>query len=109
MLFRADTSIAAVAQQEFPQHFPADGEVEHEPDDLWRTTVECCRGDMQKARTRGRGNALGGTTATTPLRKSTASAPATDAPPAAPSRARPRCSGTAPPDARISVALAPAF
>src|ERR1700685_3892514 len=48
-LFRADTSIAAFAQQEFPQHFPADGEVEHEPDDLWRTTVECCRGAMQKA------------------------------------------------------------
>ena len=30
-LFRADTSVAAFAQQEFPQHFPADGEVEHEP------------------------------------------------------------------------------
>ena len=31
ILFRANTSIAIVAQQEFPQHFPADGEVEHEP------------------------------------------------------------------------------
>jgi glycerol kinase len=49
MLFRADTSIAAVAQREFPQHFPADGEVEHEPDDLWQTTVETCRGAMQQA------------------------------------------------------------
>jgi glycerol kinase len=48
-LFRADTSVAAFAQQEFPQHFPADGAVEHEPEDLWRTTVECCRGAMQKA------------------------------------------------------------
>src|SRR6202451_1448828 len=48
-LFRADTSVAAFAQQEFPQHFPADGEVEHEPDDLWTTTVACCRGAMQKA------------------------------------------------------------
>jgi glycerol kinase len=48
-LFRADTSIAAFAQQEFPQHFPADGEVEHDPQDLWRTTVECCRGAMAKA------------------------------------------------------------
>jgi len=47
MLFRADTSIAAVAQREFPQHFPADGEVEHEPDDLWQTMVETCRGAMQ--------------------------------------------------------------
>jgi glycerol kinase len=48
-LFRADTSIAAFDQREFPQHFPADGEVEHEPDDLWTTTVETCRGAMQKA------------------------------------------------------------
>ena len=43
IVFRADTSIAAVAQQEFPQHFPADGEVEHEPEDLWTTTVATCR------------------------------------------------------------------
>jgi len=49
ILFRADTSIAAVAQQEFPQHFPADGEVEHEPEDLWTTTVETCRGAMRMA------------------------------------------------------------
>ena len=49
ILFRADTSIAAVAQQEFPQHFPADGQVEHEPEDLWRTTVETCRSAMRSA------------------------------------------------------------
>jgi glycerol kinase len=49
ILFRADTSIASVAQQEFPQHFPADGEVEHEPEDIWTTTVAICRGAMQKA------------------------------------------------------------
>jgi glycerol kinase len=49
MLFRADTSVAAVAQREFPQHFPADGEVEHEPEDLWATTVATCRGALRKA------------------------------------------------------------
>src|SRR5277367_6330429 len=49
MLFRADTSIAAVAQQEFPQHFPADGEVEHEPEDLWATAVATCRDALRKA------------------------------------------------------------
>jgi len=49
ILFRADTSVAAVAQQEFPQYFPADGEVEHEPADLWRTTVETCRSAMRQA------------------------------------------------------------
>src|ERR1700739_1469893 len=49
ILFRADTRIAALAQQEFPQHFPADGEVEHEPEDLWTTTVETCRASMRQA------------------------------------------------------------
>jgi glycerol kinase len=49
MLFRADTSIAAVAQREFPQHFPADGEVEHEPEDLWATTLATCRAALRDA------------------------------------------------------------
>jgi glycerol kinase len=49
ILFRADTSIAAVAQQEFPQHFPADGQVEHEPEDLWATTLATCRDAMRTA------------------------------------------------------------
>ncbi len=49
ILFRADTSIAAVAQQEFPQHFPADGEVEHDPEDLWSTTVATCRAALRQA------------------------------------------------------------
>ncbi|HTZ04032.1 MAG TPA: glycerol kinase GlpK [Xanthobacteraceae bacterium] len=49
ILFRANLSIAAVAQQEFPQHFPADGAVEHEPEDLWTTTVETCRSVMREA------------------------------------------------------------
>jgi len=48
-LFRPDTSVAAFAQQEFPQHFPADGEVEHEPEDLWTTSVETCREAMRGA------------------------------------------------------------
>lgn len=43
ILFRADLTIAASAQQEFPQHYPASGWVEHDPDDLWRTTVETVR------------------------------------------------------------------
>ena len=54
ILFRADTSIAAVAQQEFPQHFPADGQVEHEPEDLWRTTVATCHDAMRTAGTSAR-------------------------------------------------------
>jgi len=31
------------AQREFAQHYPASGWVEHEPEDIWRTTVETAR------------------------------------------------------------------
>jgi glycerol kinase len=48
ILFRHDLTIAAVGQQEFAQHFPASGWVEHEPDDLLRTTLVVCREAMQK-------------------------------------------------------------
>jgi glycerol kinase len=49
MLFDAACRIVAVDQQEFPQHFPQSGWVEHDPEDLWRTTVETCRGAMTRA------------------------------------------------------------
>ena len=49
ILFRADCSIAALAQREFSQHFPADGEVEHDPDDLWSSTLDTCREAMRQA------------------------------------------------------------
>ncbi|WP_181700307.1 glycerol kinase GlpK [Chthonobacter albigriseus] len=35
--------VRGVGQQEFPQHFPRSGWVEHDPEDLWRTTVETMR------------------------------------------------------------------
>jgi len=43
ILFDANLRIAATAQQEFKQHFPASGWVEHDPEDLWNSTVETCR------------------------------------------------------------------
>jgi glycerol kinase len=43
IIFDADMRITAVAQQEFKQHFPASGWVEHAPEDLWDTTVSTCR------------------------------------------------------------------
>src|SRR5215475_5509586 len=49
IVFRSDISIAAVAQQEFPQHFPASGWVEHEPEDIWTTTIMTCRDALEKA------------------------------------------------------------
>jgi glycerol kinase len=49
ILFRPDLSVAAVGQQEFPQHFPASGWVEHEPEDIWRSTVETMKAALAKA------------------------------------------------------------
>src|ERR1700755_1243121 len=49
IVFRADISIAAVAQAEFPQHFPASGWVEHEPEDIWTSTIATCREALKKA------------------------------------------------------------
>jgi glycerol kinase len=49
ILFRADASIAALAQTEFPQHFPQPGWVEHAPEDIWATTVAMCREVMARA------------------------------------------------------------
>lgn len=43
IVFRADLTIEAVAQAEFPQHYPAPGHVEHDPEDLWRTTLATLR------------------------------------------------------------------
>src|SRR5436305_1746984 len=49
IVFRQDISIAAIAQLEFPQHFPASGWVEHEPEDIWVSTVTTCREALAKA------------------------------------------------------------
>src|ERR1700719_4040466 len=49
MVFRGDISIAGIAQAEFPQHFPASGWVEHEPEDIWTSTITTCREALKKA------------------------------------------------------------
>lgn len=43
IVFDANGRSVAVAQQEFPQHFPNSGWVEHDPEDLWDTVVTVCR------------------------------------------------------------------
>ena len=50
ILFDAHACIVATAHREFPQHFPASGWVEHEPDDIWHSTLATCREVLQKAR-----------------------------------------------------------
>lgn len=43
IVFRADLTIAGMAQEEFPQLYPASGWVEHDPEDIWRTAVSTMR------------------------------------------------------------------
>lgn len=40
ILFNAQGDRVAFAQQEFPQHFPQNGWVEHDPEDLWQSTLQ---------------------------------------------------------------------
>ncbi|WP_424987543.1 glycerol kinase GlpK [Microbulbifer sp. S227A] len=46
ILFDQDLKIATLAQEEFTQHFPASGWVEHDCNDLWSTTLSTCRAAM---------------------------------------------------------------
>jgi len=43
ILFDAAGKALATAQQEFAQHYPDDGWVEHDPEDIWSTTLDVCR------------------------------------------------------------------
>jgi glycerol kinase len=49
IVFDGDMKIKATAQQEFTQHFPASGWVEHDPEDIWTTVVDTCREALEKA------------------------------------------------------------
>ena len=49
ILFGADMAPVASAQEEFKQHFPQSGWVEHEASDLWSTTASTCREAIEKA------------------------------------------------------------
>jgi glycerol kinase len=49
ILFDGKLRVAATAQDEFPQHFPDSGWVEHDPDDIWGTVAGTCRKVIEKA------------------------------------------------------------
>jgi glycerol kinase len=49
IIFTADATPVAMAQQEFPQIFPQPGWVEHNPEDLWQTTLATAREALAKA------------------------------------------------------------
>ena len=49
ILFDAGGEPQATAQQELPQIYPADGWVEHDPEEIWRATVAVVRAALDKA------------------------------------------------------------
>ena len=49
ILFDGARDVAGTGQQEFPQHFPRPGWVEHDPADLWATTAATCRAALERA------------------------------------------------------------
>ena len=49
IVFREDLTIAAMAQEEFAQHYPHPGWVEHDCEDLWRTSVSTMRAALENA------------------------------------------------------------
>ncbi|MBS1301725.1 glycerol kinase GlpK [Loktanella sp. SALINAS62] len=49
ILFDEHMALIAQAQEEFPQHFPHSGWVEHDVSDLWATAAGTCRGVIEKA------------------------------------------------------------
>lgn len=49
IIFGPDFTPLSVGQQEFAQHFPKSGWVEHDPGDIWNSTVAVCREAFDKA------------------------------------------------------------
>ena len=49
IVFDAAMRPIAQAQEEFPQHFPDSGWVEHAPDDLWQTTLRSAQAALTQA------------------------------------------------------------
>lgn len=49
MIFSETGDCMAVAQQEFPQIYPHDGWVEHNPEEIWKTVKNVCRQALRQA------------------------------------------------------------
>lgn len=52
ILFDEKGTVLAQQSAEFPQHFPADGWVEHDPEDIWQTTVDVTSSIVAEAQSR---------------------------------------------------------
>src|SRR5262245_53835128 len=49
LLFDGTGRIAALAQEEHPQHYPQPGWVEHDPEAIWQTQMETARRALEQA------------------------------------------------------------
>ena len=49
LVFDAAGNTLGVGQQEFAQHYPKDGWVEHDPEDIWGGTLACCKEAIKRA------------------------------------------------------------
>ena len=50
ILFDTSGNIKFIHQQEFKQFFPKNGWVEHDPNDIWKTTLSSLKKVIQKAK-----------------------------------------------------------
>lgn len=53
IVFSPDSQIVALAQQEFQQHYPNDGWVEHDPEEIWSSTLNVCKQALSEAKNKG--------------------------------------------------------
>ncbi len=49
VLFDKNLEVAFISQEEFPQHFPKPGWVEHNPDDIWNSVISVCKSVIKQA------------------------------------------------------------
>jgi glycerol kinase len=50
IIFDEKLKVKTSAQQEFKQHFPASGHVEHDPEDIWKSVLTTAKAAIKKAR-----------------------------------------------------------
>ena len=53
IVFALDGTKIASAQKEFTQFYPYNGWVEHDPEEIWKTTVETCKSAFHQAQEKG--------------------------------------------------------
>lgn len=53
IIFTHDGEVLCTEQQEFTQYYPTDGWVEHDPEEIWQSTLNVCKAAIHKAEQQG--------------------------------------------------------